>query len=65
MVAAMANGALDGGCVVDPIASQAIREGIAFRAAGDDVMYPNQQLAVILYGASILKQPDLGVHPPR
>lgn len=61
MIVAMSNGALDGGCCVEPIASKAIRDGIAFRAAGDDIMEPNQQLAVILYGRAFMQRGDLGV----
>jgi NitT/TauT family transport system substrate-binding protein len=59
-VAAMSSGAIDAALTVEPIASNAIRQGIAVRAAGDDVMYPNQQLAVILYGGAFIKKAELG-----
>ena len=59
-VAALGGGAIDASLTVEPIASSAIRQGIAVRAAGDDVMYPNQQLAVILYGGAFIKKADLG-----
>ncbi len=58
-VAALAGGAIDASLTVEPIASSAIRQGVAVRAAGDDVMYPNQQLAVILYGGGFIRKPDL------
>jgi NitT/TauT family transport system substrate-binding protein len=60
MVLAMSSGAIDGGCVVEPIASAAIRDSIAVRAAGDDVMYPDQQLAVIMYGGAFAAKGNIG-----
>lgn len=59
-VAAMANKALDGGIVVEPTATEAERKGVAVRFMGSDEIYPNQEIAAILYaGAFIRTRPEI------
>lgn len=54
-VTAMANGSIDGGIVTEPLATMAVRKGIAVRFSTPD-LYPNQQIAAILYGGPFIKQ---------
>ena len=59
MVAALRNGSIDGGIVSEPAASEAIQLGAAVRFAPSDTFYPNQQIAVLLYGGAFMKnKPD-------
>ena len=59
-VAALKNGSIDATCVLEPWATQAAREGLAVRIAGDDTWYPNQQLAVLFYGNNFIqKRPEV------
>ena len=59
---AFANGSIDASVTVEPTATLTIRAGSAIRAIGDDVVYPNQELAVILYGGNFIKKsPALGL----
>jgi NitT/TauT family transport system substrate-binding protein len=48
-LAAYANKAIDASMTNEPTASEAVREGLAVRVAGNDEIYPNQQTAVVLY----------------
>lgn len=58
-VLALTNGAVDAAFTVEPSASEAIRLGSAVRIMGDDQIYPNHQLAVILFnGRFITSKPD-------
>jgi NitT/TauT family transport system substrate-binding protein len=58
-VAALMNGAVDASITTEPSASQAIERGAAVRLMNDDP-YPNQQIAVLLYGGDFIKkQPQL------
>lgn len=59
-VAAFAGGSIDASLTTEPSATLAVRSGHAVRYAGDDVFYPNQQLAVLLYGGTLLKNTDIG-----
>lgn len=54
-VAAMQNGAIDGGIVTEPNATRAIEAGIAEKFVSTDQVYPNQQIAVLLYGGPFIK----------
>lgn len=57
---ALENGGIDATCLLEPWATQAVKLGVATRIAGDDAYYPNQQIAVLLYGNSFIeKRPDV------
>jgi NitT/TauT family transport system substrate-binding protein len=53
-VLALANGAIDASVTTEPSATQAIELGAAVRFS-DDKVYPNQQVAVLLYGGDFIK----------
>jgi NitT/TauT family transport system substrate-binding protein len=55
-VAAFAGGSIDASLTTEPSATLAVRSGHAVRYAGDDVFYPKQQLAVLLYGNNLAKK---------
>jgi NitT/TauT family transport system substrate-binding protein len=58
-VLALQNGAIDGGVTTEPSASKAEQMGVAVRW-GDGAVYPNQQVAVVLYSQSFIKNsPDV------
>src|SRR4051794_19716045 len=58
-VVALQNKAVDAAMTTEPSATRAIKSGAAVRIMGDDEIYPNHQLAVILYGGQFIKeQPD-------
>ena len=60
-VLALTNGAVDASITTEPSASAAIKRGVAVRFAGDDSIYPNHQLAVLLYsGEFAKKRADVG-----
>jgi len=60
MIAAFANSAMDAAIVSEPFATQAIREGVAEMLASSDKFYPNQQIAVLLYGSKFIgDRPDV------
>jgi len=52
-VAALTSKAIDASITTEPLASQAINSGIAVRLS-DDTLYPNQQVAVLLYGSDLI-----------
>lgn len=54
-VAALMNGAIDASVTTEPSATQAIERGAAVRLPGADP-YPNQQIAVLLYGGDFIKK---------
>jgi NitT/TauT family transport system substrate-binding protein len=54
-VAALMNGAIDASVTTEPSATQAVERGAAVRLAGGDP-YPNQQIAVLLYGGDFIKK---------
>ncbi len=54
-IAAFVNGAIDFSITVEPSATQAIATGKAVRFS-DDMLYPNQQVAVLLYGGDFIKK---------
>jgi NitT/TauT family transport system substrate-binding protein len=54
---ALKSGAIDGSLVPEPTPTIAVKMGVAQKVLSDDAYYPNQQIAVILYGANMLK-PD-------
>lgn len=53
---AFENGSIDASVTVEPSATLITRSGSAVRVIGDDVLYPNQALAVILYGGPFIKK---------
>jgi NitT/TauT family transport system substrate-binding protein len=57
---AFKNRAIDAALLTEPNASDPVRAGDAVKFARGDEIYPNQALAVILYGPSLLKNRDLG-----
>ena len=59
-VIALQNKAVDASLTTEPSATLAVTNGIAVRFAGDDEIYPNHQLAVVLYGGNFIKDnPDV------
>jgi NitT/TauT family transport system substrate-binding protein len=56
---ALANKAVDVTMTNEPTVTRAVREGVAVRLVTNDQIYPNQQVAVVVYGDSILKRPDV------
>jgi NitT/TauT family transport system substrate-binding protein len=61
-VPAFINGSIDASMTTEPSATLAVKSGAAVKFAGDDVFYPNQQLAVLLYGGNFIqKRRDVGV----
>ncbi len=54
-VLALANGAVDASITTEPSATEAIKRGAAVRFAGDDVIYPHHQLAVVIYGGDFIR----------
>ncbi len=48
-VTALNNGSIEAGTVIEPFASKAVAEGVAVAYPGDE-FYPNQQVAVVMYG---------------
>jgi NitT/TauT family transport system substrate-binding protein len=55
-VIALTNKAIDASFTVEPSASEAVRLGSAVRIMGDDEVYPNHQLAVILFSGQFIKR---------
>jgi NitT/TauT family transport system substrate-binding protein len=59
-VLALQNKAVDAAVTTEPSATQAVQSGAAVRVLGKETMYPNQQVAVVLYGGAFIKnQPDV------
>jgi NitT/TauT family transport system substrate-binding protein len=48
-VVALQNAAVDAALTTEPSATRAVQSGAAVRVMGDDEIYPNHQLAVVLY----------------
>jgi NitT/TauT family transport system substrate-binding protein len=60
MIGAFANDALDAAIVSEPVASEAVKQGVAVIFATSDTFYLNQQIAVLLYGDKfIADRPDV------
>jgi NitT/TauT family transport system substrate-binding protein len=58
-VMALQNKAVDAAMTTEPSATKAVQSGAAVRIMGDDVIYPNHQLAVVLYSGTFIKtNPD-------
>jgi len=60
-VVAFQNKAIDASVTTEPSATRSEQLGVAVRYMPGDVVYPNQQVAVILYGGKFIKeQPEIG-----
>jgi NitT/TauT family transport system substrate-binding protein len=58
-VPALQNKAVDAALTTEPSATRAVQSGAAVRVLGDDEIYPNHQLAVVLYAGKFIKdEPD-------
>ncbi|MBB3593761.1 NitT/TauT family transport system substrate-binding protein [Rhizobium sp. BK529] len=55
-VLALENKAVDAALTTEPSATEAVRRGAAVRFMGDDEIYPNHQLAVVLYSNTFAEQ---------
>jgi NitT/TauT family transport system substrate-binding protein len=55
-VVAFQNKAIDAAVTTEPSATKAQQMGVAVRVAGGDEVFPNQQVAVILYGGQFIKE---------
>lgn len=53
---AYGNKAIDASITNEPTVTRAVQSGTAVRFAGNDVFYPNQQTAVVLYGGEFIKK---------
>jgi NitT/TauT family transport system substrate-binding protein len=53
-VMALENKAVDASLTTEPSATQAVQSGAAVRVMGDDEIYPNHQLAVVLYSNAFI-----------
>ncbi|WP_246216952.1 ABC transporter substrate-binding protein [Paraburkholderia panacisoli] len=53
-VMALENKAVDAALTTEPSATEAVRSGAAVRVMGDDQIYPNHQLAVVLYSNTFI-----------
>jgi NitT/TauT family transport system substrate-binding protein len=61
-LAAYANKAIDASMTNEPTASEAVKEGLAVRIAGNDEIYPDQQTAVVIYSEEFThKRPQLAL----
>jgi NitT/TauT family transport system substrate-binding protein len=54
-VAAFSNKAIDAAITTEPSATMAVKSGVAVRFS-DDTLYPNQQVAVLLYGGDFIRK---------
>ncbi|HWG04150.1 MAG TPA: ABC transporter substrate-binding protein [Beijerinckiaceae bacterium] len=62
-VLALSNKAIDGSFTTEPNATEAEKRGVGVRFMGDDVIYPNHQVAVVLFSGSFIKsKPDVAQH---
>ena len=53
---AHANKAVDASMTNEPTTTEAVKQGVAVRVAGNDEIYPNQQTAVVLYSEPFMRQ---------
>jgi NitT/TauT family transport system substrate-binding protein len=61
-LAAYANKAIDASMTNEPTASEAVKDGLAVRFAGNDEIYPDQQTAVVLYSEAFARaRPQLAL----
>jgi NitT/TauT family transport system substrate-binding protein len=55
-VAALQNGKVDASITTEPEASQAVLAGGVTRVMGDDAWYPNQEISVLIYGGTFMRE---------
>lgn len=53
-LAALAGGAVDAGVLLEPLIAQAVERDIGTRFLGFDELYPDQQVATLMYAASFI-----------
>src|SRR5262249_49510856 len=53
---AHANKAIDASMTNEPTSTEAVKQGVAVRVAGNDEIYPNQQTAVVLYSERFMRE---------
>lgn len=59
IVAAMSNGSIDGGMIIEPFVTAAIAKGIADPWKDPSEYDPDAQTALLVYGKSILEKPEI------
>jgi ABC-type nitrate/sulfonate/bicarbonate transport system substrate-binding protein len=59
IVAAMANGSIDGGMIIEPFVAQGITEGIVDPWKDPAEYDPHAQTALLVYGTSIIERPEV------
>lgn len=59
IVAAMANKSIDGGMVIEPFVAQAVAKGIADRWKDPKEYDPDAQVALLVYGKSMIERPEV------
>ena len=57
-VAALANKAVDAALMAEPMVSEVVRLGVGARVLADDQVYPNHQVAVLLYAGQFAHKTD-------
>lgn len=57
--AAFANKAVDAALMAEPMASEVVKLGIGVRVLADDQVYPNHQVAVVLYAGQFARKRDV------
>jgi NitT/TauT family transport system substrate-binding protein len=62
---ALANKGIDAAYYQEPFTTISVERGLAVRVAPAHEMYPNQQIAVVLFGERILKDPALSLRYVR
>jgi NitT/TauT family transport system substrate-binding protein len=60
-VLALQNGSADATWMPEPTATTAVRTGVLTKVMGDDQIYLNQQISVLMFGKNILANHALGV----
>ncbi|HLI27398.1 MAG TPA: ABC transporter substrate-binding protein [Chloroflexota bacterium] len=59
MLAALANGAIDGALLNEPFLARALGQGTAVRAVDIDQMYPNFTISAVVFGPQLYQQRDV------
>lgn len=59
IVVAMANGSIDGGMLIEPFVQQAVQKGVGDPWKDPSEYEDNAQIAIIVYGTSMIERPDV------
>lgn len=59
IIAAMANKSIDGGMVIEPFVAQAVSKGIADPWKDPSEYDPDAQIAILVYGKSMVEKPEV------